>query len=161
MIGWPAWLPAVKFNSCSNLLSSIHTDCTILHSVSLCIKKILLLLLLLSCRIVQHTVRAPQCNNNHRLFCFLFIMHLFITCCVVRHIQRTHLKMTLLKRVHTVVIRNWMILRLLWCYSEKVWSSLFSVTADTALLLEVVCLLLIRVSIYRCLFRHPFVCLVV
>jgi len=31
--------PAVKLDSCNNLLSSIHTACIILHSVSLCIKQ--------------------------------------------------------------------------------------------------------------------------
>src|SRR6218665_986420 len=31
MIGHPAWQPAVKFDSCNNLLSSFHTDCIILR----------------------------------------------------------------------------------------------------------------------------------
>ena len=39
MIGHPAWLPAVRFNSCSGLLSFVHTACIILRSVSLCIKR--------------------------------------------------------------------------------------------------------------------------
>jgi len=29
----PAWLPAVKFDSCNNLLSSVHTGC----SISFCV----------------------------------------------------------------------------------------------------------------------------
>ena len=33
MIGRPAWLPAVKFDSCNNLLSSVHTNCIVLQSV--------------------------------------------------------------------------------------------------------------------------------
>jgi len=29
----PAWLLTVKFDSCDNLLSSVHTDCIIQRSV--------------------------------------------------------------------------------------------------------------------------------
>jgi len=29
----PAWLLTVKFDSCNNLLSSVHADCIILRSV--------------------------------------------------------------------------------------------------------------------------------
>jgi len=29
----PAWLLTVKFDSCKNLLSSVHTDCIILRSI--------------------------------------------------------------------------------------------------------------------------------
>jgi len=31
----PAWLLTVKFDSCNNLLPSVHTDCIILRSVKL------------------------------------------------------------------------------------------------------------------------------
>jgi len=30
----PAWLLTVKFDYCNNLLSSVHTDCIILRSVT-------------------------------------------------------------------------------------------------------------------------------
>jgi len=38
--------PAVKFDSCNNLLSFVHTACIVLRSVRLYIKRKLLLLLL-------------------------------------------------------------------------------------------------------------------
>src|SRR6218665_2478672 len=38
IIGRPAWLLAVKFDSSSNLLSSVHATCIILRSVSLYMK---------------------------------------------------------------------------------------------------------------------------
>src|SRR6218665_3701146 len=40
VIGRPKWLPAVRFDSCKNLLSSVHTVSIILRSASLCIKRI-------------------------------------------------------------------------------------------------------------------------
>ena len=40
----PAWLLTVKFHSCNNLLSSVHTDCIILRLCCLIIKGKLLLL---------------------------------------------------------------------------------------------------------------------
>jgi len=39
VIGRPAWLPAVNFDSCNNLLSSVHPACIILRSLSLYIKQ--------------------------------------------------------------------------------------------------------------------------
>src|SRR6218665_785163 len=39
VIGHPAWLPAVKLDSCHSVLSSVHTSFIILPSVSLCIKR--------------------------------------------------------------------------------------------------------------------------
>ena len=35
VIGRPAWLPAVKIDSCNNLLSSVHTARIIMRSVSM------------------------------------------------------------------------------------------------------------------------------
>src|SRR6218665_3729818 len=47
VIGRPAWLPSVKFDSCNNLLSSVHTDWFCVLSILIIKTKILLVLILL------------------------------------------------------------------------------------------------------------------
>ena len=73
VIGRPAWLPSVKFDSCNNLLSSVHTDWFCVLSILIIKTKILLVLFCLSL-FVCLSMSVSVCVS----FCLSFCQSVFV-----------------------------------------------------------------------------------